>query len=176
MGKLRKAVFFDRDGTLMEDVHYCNDPNAVRVFAGVSSVLRSLRISGWLVVLVTNQSGIARGRITMEQYQSVHAEFLEQIDHQMDAAYFCADSPDAPTRRRKPGPGMLEEAARDLGIDLGASWMVGDKAVDIEAGRAAGCRTILVRTGCGSVESANGANVVISDVVAAGEWILNAGE
>lgn len=171
---MSKAVFFDRDGTLMEEVHYCNDPGNVRVFRGATEALRQLRQQGWKAILVTNQSGIARGKITMEQYELVHSEFLQQLENELDAAYFSADSPETPGRRRKPGPGMLEEAAAEWGLDLKACWMVGDKAVDVQAGRAAGCRTILVQTGYGAGQPACGADLVVPDVVAAVDFVLNA--
>ncbi len=152
--KSSRAVFFDRDGTLMEEVHYCNDPALVRAFAGAAAGLENLRQAGWMNVIVTNQSGIASGKISPDQYLAVEAELNRQMDGHVDAVYFCADSSASPTHRRKPGSGMLEEAARDLGIDLSQSWMVGDKDIDIECGRSAGCRTILVSTGYGSKHSA----------------------
>lgn len=160
----RAAVFFDRDGTLMEEVHYCNDPASVRAFPGAAQELAKLRQAGWLNVVVTNQSGIASGKITLPQYEKVQAELSRQLDGQIDAVYFCPDSPAAPSSRRKPGTGMLEEAARDLGIDLARSWMVGDKDIDIWCGRSAGCRTILVRTGYGRLHDASLPDFIADDL------------
>jgi len=146
-----RAVFFDRDGTLMQDAHYCGDPARVRVYPGVTDALRQLKEAGFRIFVVTNQSGIGRGLITEEQYRAVEAEFLRQIgDGLIDASYYCPDVPDTPSTRRKPEPGMVLEAARDFQIDLGASYLVGDKSADIECGRRAGTRTILVRTGYGA--------------------------
>ena len=173
-GRSHRAVFFDRDGTLMEEVHYCNDPSSVRAFPGAAASLRLLRQAGWLNVIVTNQSGIASGKISMAQYQSVNAELSRQLDQLVDAVYFCPDSPAAPTARRKPGTGMIEEAARDLGIDPSLSWMVGDKDIDIACGRAAGCRTILVRTGYGAHHAASDPDHVAAGVAEAVEIILGA--
>ena len=168
----RRAVFLDRDGTLMEEVNYCNDPKRVRVFPGTVGALQRLRHAGWLTVVVTNQSGLARGKISPEQYAAVNAEFLRQLPGGIDAVYFCADHPDSPTPRRKPGSGMLEEAARNHGIDLSRSWMIGDKDIDVECGRRAGCRTILVRTGYGAELENTGADFVHEDIVSASNMIL----
>jgi D-glycero-D-manno-heptose 1,7-bisphosphate phosphatase len=167
-----RAVFFDRDGTLMEEAHYCGDPAEVRVYPGVSETLRRLKNAGFRIVVVTNQSGIGRGLITEEQYRAVEAEFLRQVgDGLVDATYFCPDAPDAPSLRRKPEPGMLLEAAADFEIDLSRSYLVGDKSADIECGRRVGVRTILVRTGYGAEQVCEPAYVA-SGVAEAGEWIL----
>lgn len=168
----RPAVFFDRDGTLMEEVHYCNDPALVRTFPGAVTALEKLRRAGWLNVLVTNQSGLSSGKITPDQYSLVEAELNRQLEGFVDAVYFCADSPSTPGPRRKPGIGMLEEAVRDLGIDLSKSWMIGDKDIDIECGRAAGCRTILVRTGYGALHAGSQPDYIASDVAGAVDFIL----
>ena len=168
----RRAVFLDRDGTLIEEVNYCNDPKTVRAFPGTLGALQRLRHAGWLTIVVTNQSGLSRGKITPEQYEAVNAEFLRQLPGGIDAVYFCADHPESPTPRRKPGTGMLEEAARDHGIDLSRSWMIGDKAIDVECGHRAGCRTILVRTGYGAGLENTVADFVQEDIVAASDMIL----
>jgi D-glycero-D-manno-heptose 1,7-bisphosphate phosphatase len=150
---LQPAIFLDRDGTLMEEAGYCADPRKVRVFDGVPAALEELRLAGYRLILVTNQSGIGRGYFTVEDYRAVQAEFERQIlPAYLDAVYFCPDAPDAPSKRRKPAPGMLLEAAQEHGIDLPRSWMVGDKASDIACGLAAGCRTLLVLTGYGSAQ------------------------
>jgi D-glycero-D-manno-heptose 1,7-bisphosphate phosphatase len=166
-----RAVFFDRDGTLMEDVHYCADPALVRVFPGVPEALRQLRAAGFATFIVTNQSGIGRGLIAGDQYQAVHEEFLRQSGPGLiDRTYCCADLPDALSPRRKPAPGMLLEAAGDYAIDLAQSWMVGDKCADIECGRRAGTRTILVMTGEGRKQTCR-PDFTCQDVVEAAAWI-----
>ncbi len=115
------AVFFDRDGTLMEDVYYCGDPAKVKVYAGVTGALRNLKEIGYRTVVVTNQSGIGRGLFTETQYRLVEAEFLRQVGEGLiDASYFCADVPGIRSGRRKPEPGMLLQAAADLQIQSGA--------------------------------------------------------
>jgi D-glycero-D-manno-heptose 1,7-bisphosphate phosphatase len=149
---MTRAVFFDRDGTLMEEVNYCHDPAQVKVFAGVPEAIAELKRAGFLAIVVTNQSGIGRGLFTEAQFRAVEEEMLRQVGAgRIDASYFCADLPGTPSLRRKPAPGMLLEAAAAYGIDLAASFTIGDKASDIECGRRAGTRTILVRTGYGAV-------------------------
>ena len=145
------AVFFDRDGTLMEEVHYCGDPTQVRVYAGVPEALRKLKAAGFRTFIVSNQSGIGRGLITEAQYRAVEAGLLAQIGEGLiDASYFCPDAPGVPSTRRKPEPGMLLEAAAAFAIDLERSYMIGDKADDVECGRRAGVKTIQVLTGYGA--------------------------
>jgi D-glycero-D-manno-heptose 1,7-bisphosphate phosphatase len=144
------ALFLDRDGTLMEEVHYCADPALVRVFPGAGEALRKARAAGLRTVLITNQSGIGRGLITEVQYRAVEAEFLKQLGQgSLDASYFCPDPPDVPSTRRKPAPGMVLEAAAEHDLDLARSFFIGDKSADIECGRRAGTRSILVLTGYG---------------------------
>jgi D-glycero-D-manno-heptose 1,7-bisphosphate phosphatase len=168
-----RAVFFDRDGTLMEDAHYLGDPAGVRVYPGVPEALARLRAAGWGVFVISNQSGIGRGIITEDQHRAVQAEFARQAGA-IDGAYYCPDPPDVPSTRRKPEPGMVLEAAAEHAIDLARSWFVGDKAVDVECGRRAGTRTIQVLTGYGAAQRA-GADLVCRDAVEAVERILGAG-
>ena len=140
------AVFLDRDGTLMEDVGYPRDPADVRLLDGAAEALVSLREAGFRLVVVSNQAGIGRGLITPEEARRVHERLVAELERRgarLDDARYCPHAPDAGCDCRKPAPGMLLAAAEDLGLDLGASFMVGDKAIDVEAGRRAGCRTIL---------------------------------
>src|SRR5690348_359511 len=105
---MRRAVFFDRDGTLMEEVNYCGDPALVRVFPRVPDALRRLKSAGFALFLITNQSGIGRGMFTVDQYQAVHREFLRQAGEDVfDASYYCPDAPGVPSKCRKPEPGMV---------------------------------------------------------------------
>ncbi len=166
------AVFFDRDGTLMEEVKYCSDPAQVRVFPGVPEALRELKAAGFAIFVVSNQSGIGRGYFSEEQYHAVQREFLRQAGEDLiDATYFCSDAPGAPSMRRKPEPGMVMEAAEAYSIDLAASFFIGDKSVDVECGRRAGTRTIQVLTGYGAEQPA-GADFVVSGVVDAIRLVL----
>jgi D-glycero-D-manno-heptose 1,7-bisphosphate phosphatase len=143
---VRRAVFLDRDGTLMIDRGYLADPSGVELVPGAAHALGVLRARGALLVLVSNQSGVARGLIRPDEHERVHARFCELLAGEgvtLDGAYYCQHGPDDGCACRKPRPGMLEAAARERGIDLGASFMVGDKPSDVVAGRAAGCVTAL---------------------------------
>src|SRR4051812_15686916 len=111
------AVFLDRDGTLIEDVHYCKDPALVRVLPGAVEALERLKGAGFRTVIITNQSAIGRGWMTQDQYAAVHARTMELIgEEQIDATYFCSHSPEMDSAHRKPAPGMVLDAARDHGI------------------------------------------------------------
>lgn len=180
----RPAVFFDRDGTLIEDRHYLRDPAQVRLLPGAAAALRRLNRAGLPVVVVTNQSGIARGLLTEEDYQASVRRLqalLEDEGARIDAHYHCPHLPEISGRCdcRKPGPLLYQRAAEDLGLDLDRSWWIGDRLRDIEAaGRFGGCGT-LVLTGAGSEESrrpeADGWPTA-PDVAAAVEAVLAAAE
>lgn len=155
---MKPAVFLDRDGTLIKLVHHLTDPADVRLLAGAGDAVRRLGDAGIAVVVVTNQSVIGRRLLTESGLEAVHVEMSRQLAFhraRVDAIYFCPLAPGVsdPTviehPMRKPGPGMLLAAATDLGLDLGRSWIVGDTVSDMLAGRNAGCRTCLVRTGYG---------------------------
>ena len=168
----RRAVFFDRDGTLMEEVHYCADPALVKVFPGVPDALRRLKDAGFAVVIISNQSGIGRGLITEAQYRAVQEEFLRQAGRgSVDASYYCPDAPGGPSSCRKPDPGMVLAAAAVHHIDLAASYFVGDKSADIACGRRAGTRTVLVLTGYGR-EQTCAADFTCQNVVEAVDTII----
>ena len=167
------AVFFDRDGTLMEEVHYCGDPAKVRVYPGVPDALRQAESGGLPHLRHHQPGGIGRGLITEAQYQAVQAEFLRQLGADLiDASYYCPDRPDVSSARRKPEPGMVLEAAEEFDIDLSASYFVGDKATDIECGRRAGTRTVQVLTGYGREQSCT-ADYIAQDAVEAVRWVLS---
>lgn len=135
----RRAVFLDRDGVLIEDRGYVRRVADVQVLPGVSAALNRLKRAGWMVVVVTNQSGIGRGLVTAEAYAQVNA-FMRTTLPWIDAVYCCPHLPAAGCTCRKPQPGLLLQAAQDLGIDLGRSIMLGDRITDVQAGQAAGCR------------------------------------
>jgi D-glycero-D-manno-heptose 1,7-bisphosphate phosphatase len=169
---MRPAVFLDRDGTLMEEVDYCRDPEKVGILPGVSEGLARLKSAGYALVIVTNQSGLGRGRITPAEYEAVHARLIELLGVGLiDATYFCPDHPDRASDRRKPGAGMVLEAARDLGLDLSRSWLIGDKRSDVACALKAGVRPVLVQTGYGAGEDASGASAA-RDFAEAVEAIL----
>ena len=138
-------MFLDRDGTLIEVPGYLADPDGVRLLPGAADALQAMRSRGYVLVLISNQSGIARGLITREQAAAVHERVVETLAAagvELDDVRYCPHAPDAGCECRKPRPGLLLDAASELGIDLDSSVMVGDKAADVGAGRAAGTRTI----------------------------------
>jgi len=153
----RRAVFLDRDGTLIHDPGYLADPDGVTLLAGVADGLRALRRAGFDLVLVTNQSGIARGRYDVPQYEAVAArleDLLRRAGVELAGSYYCPYHPegtvapfDTDHPDRKPRPGMWLRAAADLGIDLAASWSIGDGERDVVAGKRAGTRGVLLAGG-----------------------------
>ncbi len=153
-----RAVFLDRDGTIIELVHHLTDPRDVKLMAGAGDAIRRLREAGWKVIVITNQSVIGRGKLTEDGLAEVHKVMDAELAKEgaaIDGLYFCPLAPTQQDQRviedemRKPGPGMLLAAAADHDIDLARSWMVGDSLSDVLAGRNAGCRSIVVRTGYG---------------------------
>ena len=153
----RRAVFLDKDGTLIDDVPYNVDPDRIRLADGAAAGLRRLAGAGYALILVSNQSGVARGlfgEAALGAVWSRLAELLEPSGVALEAVRYCPHHPDgsvAPYAARcdcrKPAPGMLLGAAAERGIDLRRSWMVGDILDDVEAGRRAGCRTVLIDCG-----------------------------
>jgi D-glycero-D-manno-heptose 1,7-bisphosphate phosphatase len=173
----RRAVFLDRDGTLIEDVGYPRDPAAVAVLDGAVATLRELRQAGFALVVVSNQSGLARGLITPSQAAAVHDRFVSVFAAagvRFDAVVYCPHGPADGCDCRKPAPGMLLDTAAELDLDLAGSFMVGDKASDIEAGRRAGCRTILIENVAGANGAAQGTGDAASNWSAVGTLILDA--
>jgi len=185
--KTTPAVFIDRDGTLNEDVGYLNRIDRLVLFPWSGDAVRLLGRAGFKVVVVTNQAGVARGYLDEAFVGETHrvlAERLAAAGGRVDGFYYCPHHPDAPAgpyRRdcewRKPKPGMLMRAAADLSIDLGRSVVVGDRWHDVEAGRAAGARAVLVKTGHGAFEAEHPqpgveADLVAADLMEATSWIL----
>lgn len=185
---MKRAVFLDRDGTLIELVHHLADPAKVRLLPRAAAAVKELRSAGFACVLVTNQSAIGRGLLTVEGLGEVHAELLRQLAEEgttVDGHYFCALEPKDKNPRviehpdRKPGPGMLLRAAVELELDVARSFMIGDTLSDLLAGRNAGCeRTILVRTGYGKdlPDHEGAADHEVEDLWAASRLILASGD
>ena len=178
----RPAVFLDRDGTLNLEVDYLRRPEDVVLIPGAAGAIARLNEKNIPVIVVTNQSGIGRGLFGWQDYQSVMKKIDELLAHlgaRIDDAYACpfhedadgehrhADHPD-----RKPNPGMILKAAEKHHIDLGRSWMIGDKEIDLVAGRSAGCRAALVLTGYGKNVEPELADLVADDLGQAIERIL----
>lgn len=163
---MNRAVFMDRDDTVIHDPGYLSDPAGVKLLPGADIAIKSLNAAGYKIIIVTNQSGIARGKLTLETLQEIHDELRDQLARKLariDAIYSCPFHPEGTIKEfaidsdlRKPRPGMLLKAAQDLNIDLSASWMVGDGMRDVEAGKRAGCRTILIGLTPSAHDLANG--------------------
>ena len=186
----RPAVFLDRDGTINEQMGYVNHLSRFQLLPGVARAIRSLNEAGLPVVVVTNQSGLARGYFPESLLEAVHAEMyrlLAQEGARLDGLYVCPHHPEAKEERfrldcdcRKPRTGLLERAAAELGLDLGRSYMVGDRWSDLRCGAAVGATTVLVLTGYGRGDAAYvgpGQTVppdhVAEDLEAAARWILD---
>jgi histidinol-phosphate phosphatase family protein len=183
---MRPALFLDRDGTVIREVHYIREPARVELLGGAPQAIARMQRAGYACVLVSNQAGVGRGIVTMDEVQAVQAEVERQLAAlgvTLDGWYFCPVAPTSADRTvidhpdRKPAPGMLLRAARELDLDLAHSWMVGDMASDLLAGRNAGCAgSILVRTGHGTrsePEAAALATHVADDLAAAVDWLFS---
>ncbi len=152
---MNKAIFLDRDGTVIEEGHYISEVEQLTLIKGAAAALKRLNEAGYLLVIVTNQAGVARGYFDEERVELLNRELgltLSGKDIEITGFKYCPHHPEhtGPCSCRKPEPGMLLDAAKELEIDLAASWMVGDKVADIGAGVKAGCRTALVKTGYGA--------------------------
>ena len=178
-------MFIDRDGTLIEEAGYLNRLDRLAFFPYSVDAVRSLNRAGLAVVLITNQGGIAKGLLDETFLEQAHGIILERLrggGASVDGIYYCPHHPEgtiAPLRVdcdcRKPRPGLLTRAARDLDLDLARSFMVGDRVKDLETGRAVGARTVLVRTGYGADEEASAggkADAIVDTLIDAAAWIL----
>ena len=186
---LRRAVFFDRDGTLNEEVGYLDDLRRFRVYPFAGRAVRQINEAGLLAVVLTNQSGVGRGVFPEELVGSVHERLRSEMQDagaQLDAIYYCPHHPAAEVAEyrvecvcRKPSPGMMEQAAARFGICLEESFVIGDRYIDIEMAQRAGASSVLVRTGFGQGEwemfRSNGTaqpDHVAENVYEAVQWIL----
>ena len=183
----RRAVFLDRDGTIIEEVGYLDRPERVELYPWSIDAIRAFNQAGLLVVMVTNQSGIARGFFTEQVVEEVHAHIaamLAEGDARIDAYYYCPHHPDGKVAGyaracdcRKPGRGLVDRAVRELGVDPRRSFVVGDRWLDVALARVVGAGGVLVRTGYGgSVEEDRppglDADAIVDDLIAAASWIL----
>jgi D-glycero-D-manno-heptose 1,7-bisphosphate phosphatase len=181
------AVFLDRDGTLIEEVGYLDRPERVELYPYSADAIRALNRAGVRLVLVTNQSGVARGFFTESVVRTVHAHIetlLRDAGAHLDAYYYCPHHPDGKVAEyarvcdcRKPGRGLVDRAVAELGIDPAQSFTVGDRWLDVALARRIGARGILVRTGYGLTEETRPvdglkADAVVDNLIAAASWIL----
>lgn len=144
---VNKAVFIDRDGTINADVQYLSNPHKLKLYPGVVSGIRRLNENGYKVIIVTNQSGLARGFFSPQTLEEVHNELKRRFDNgraHIDAIYYCPHHPDDNCECRKPKITLFEKAIKDFNIDTKTSFAVGDRMLDVEAGHKIGCKTILV--------------------------------
>jgi D-glycero-D-manno-heptose 1,7-bisphosphate phosphatase len=184
---MRPAVFLDRDGTIIEDVGYLRDLSQIDLLPWSAEAIRLLNDAGFVVVVVTNQSGVARGYFDEAHVVATHAaldDILGRAGARIDAYYYCPHYPASADPRygvtcdcRKPASGLLHRAADDLGLDLSGSWMVGDWWRDVQAGAGAGARTILIRTGRSAEHrpapaDAAQPNAILNNLMEAAGWIL----
>jgi len=146
----RPAAFIDRDGTLVEEVNFLSKVDDLKIFPFTAEAIRLLKEKGFHIVVVTNQSGIGRNVYGERDMHSIHDAMQEQLGGAVDAFYYCPHLPDDGCTCRKPALGMIEDAIADLNIELEGSWMIGDKAIDVETGRNAGISSALVLTGYGT--------------------------
>ena len=178
---MNRAVFLDRDGTLIAEKNYLHRPEEVEIFPEAFPALKKLALAGYKLIIVTNQSGIGRGYFTLAEAEKVNArvsaEFAKHGIH-FEKTYIAPEAPDQPSRERKPSPQFLFDARDEFKINLAESFMVGDKLIDLECGWNAGVKkSILVRTGYGKkseVEAKGelGRALVVDGLAGATEWIL----
>lgn len=147
--ELRKAAFLDRDGTLIEEVNFLSKVDDLQIFPYTFEAVKLLKDAGFLVIVVTNQSGIGRGIYEADAMHAIHEELQSQLGGMIDAFYFCPHLPCDGCTCRKPSLGMIESAAADFPIEFEGSWIIGDKKIDVETGRNAGVRSAMVMTGYG---------------------------
>jgi D-glycero-D-manno-heptose 1,7-bisphosphate phosphatase len=183
---VNKAVFLDRDGTIVEDVGYMNTPEQIKFIPGAIEAIKMLNEADFKVVIISNQAGVARGLVTEDMLQTIdktlHKWVLNGGAH-LDGIYYCPHHPEHgvyPYKQvcecRKPHPGLIKRAHRDLDIDLSLSYMVGDKATDIQAGKSAGAKTVFVMSGRGKEQKEKlkvKPDHVADNLLKAVTWILN---
>ena len=178
---MNQAVFLDRDGTIIEEKNYLRRVEDVVMLPGAGKALRRLQRAGFKLFIVSNQSGVGRGYFTLAEVEKVNQHILRELERErvrFEKIYIAPEAPAASSRGRKPSPQFLLDARDEFGVDLGQSYMIGDKLIDLECGWNAGVKKcLLVRTGYGAElerTSADklGAAAVVDDLAAAAQWIL----
>lgn len=175
---MKRAVFLDRDGTIAKDVPYCSRPEDFKLLPRAAEGISLLNKIGFKVIIVTNQSGIARGYFNEDMLNKIHQKMrddLAKFGAHIDDIYYCPHHPDDNCGCRKPKPTLIIKAAKEHRIDLGQSFMVGDKANDVKAGFAAGCRTVLLvsLTGTEAVQQETTPDFTAHDFEHALPYIMN---
>lgn len=173
----KRAVFLDRDGVVIKEVNYLSRPDQLKLLPGSARAIAGLRKAGYTVVVITNQSGVARGFLTLKTLREVHrllAEKLKQRGARLDALYFCPHLPGQGCSCRKPRLGMLRKAQRRFQIDFSASYFVGDTTTDALTAKRAGCTAVLVLTGKAGRDGVYPAKPqkTCKDLAAAARWII----
>lgn len=174
----QKAIFIDRDGTLIEEVNFLHRIEDLRYFSYTNEAVKLLKENGFLVIVVTNQSGIGRGIYSEDEMYAIHMKIQTDLTEKLDAFYFCPHLPDEGCACRKPNLGMIEAACRDFEIDLENSWIIGDKTLDIGTGFNANIKTVLVLTGYGKNEIkklARKPDLIAENLLEAVKWIIDNG-
>ncbi len=178
---MNRAVFLDRDGVLIEERNYLSRVEDVIIFPGVGRALKRLQDEGFLLFIVTNQSGVGRGYFTLADVEKVHRHLVDEFTRdgvRLQKIYVAPEAPDQPSRARKPSPQFLWDARDEFGVELGESFMIGDKLIDLECGWNAGIKkSILVRTGYGATLAATSPDqlsraLVLDDLTCAAENIV----
>jgi D-glycero-D-manno-heptose 1,7-bisphosphate phosphatase len=173
-----RAVFIDRDGTMARDVSYCRRPEDFDLFSTTAKAVKLLGEHGFKVIVITNQSGVARGYFSGEMLTEIHRKMEKELAREgahLDAIYYCPHHPDDNCQCRKPKPGLVLQAAQDHDIDLERSFVIGDMPLDIAMGKAVNCRTVLI---AGMVDEANSGyspDYVAGDLYEAARWVLSQG-
>ena len=179
---MNRAVFLDRDGTLIVEKNYLHKPEEVEIFPGAGAALKKLSAAGFRLIIVTNQSGIGRGYYTLADAERVNEHLCRELARDgvdFDKIYIAPEAPDQPSRVRKPSPQFLFDARDEFNLNLAESFMVGDKLIDLECGWNAGVKaSILVRTGYGAeLERQSAAELlratVVKDLKEMAAWVLN---
>lgn len=171
------AVFVDRDDTLMVDVAYARSPDQVRLLPGAAEGVRLLSEGGFRIVIVTNQSGLGRGYLTEKNVEAVNARLREELRSRgadFHGIYYCPHRPEDSCSCRKPRPGLILRAAIEMELDLPSSFTIGDREWDVEAGKAAGTRTVLIAKDGRQTNGDDGADYVAGDLLEAAHFILAA--
>jgi D-glycero-D-manno-heptose 1,7-bisphosphate phosphatase len=179
-----KAVFLDRDGTINEEVNYLSKIEQVKIFENSAKAIKILNENDFKVIIITNQSGVARGYFSKEMLEDINEHLKSELAKEgaeIDAIYYCPHHPDDGCRCRKPRPGMIESAKRKFDLNLSSSVIVGDTLNDLETGYNVGCKTVLVLTGYGKRELNNQDNwnvqpdFIAQDLLDAAMWIIGEG-